>query len=199
MIEKIEIWKDIPEYEGLYQVSNLGKVKSLERVVRCGKGTKILKERILKSGKNSKNYLSVVLCKNGKMKCFTVHKLVCLVFIPNDNPTEKTEINHIDENKENNHVSNLEWVTPKENCNYATRNERIGKAHKSKPRPKLHKSIIQLDLQNNFIRVWDSATQVEKELNIYATSITACCKGRLKTAYGYLWKYKENNTNLVIS
>lgn len=176
-----EIWKDIPEYEGLYQVSNMGRVKSLH----------FGKEKIMKQSKDKQGYCHIGLSKDCKSKRFCVHRLVGLVFIPNDNLTEKIEINHIDENKENNHVSNLEWVTPKENSNWGTRNKRRVEK-KSIP-------ILQYDLNNNLIREWGSGKLVNKELNINNSHITACCKGKRKTCGGFIWRYKENNTNLVIS
>lgn len=170
-----EIWKDIEGYKGLYQVSNFGRVKSLNYK---GSG----KEGIMKPQKNQFEYLFVVLYKDGKRKNFKLHRLVASAFVKNDNPTDKTEINHLDENKENNHVSNLCWCTRKENCNYGTHNEKLSKAK--------YKPIIQLDLQNNFIREWDSGKSASKELNIHKANITACCKGRYKTCGGYIWKYK---------
>ena len=180
-MEEVEIWKDIPEYEGLYQVSNLGRIKSLY----------FGKERIMKQSKDKQGYCCISLYKDCKIKYFLVHRLIGLVFIPNDNPTEKIEINHKDENKENNTVTNLCWVTPKENCNWGTRNKRrIEK--KSIP-------ILQYDLNNNLIREWGSSKLVNKELNINNSHIIACCKGKRKTCGDFIWKYKENNSNLVIS
>lgn len=100
-----EVWKDIDGYEGLYQVSNFGRVKSV------GRG----KERVLKAGKNSNNYLTVVLCKSKKPKSFLVHRLVAQAFIPN--PENKEQIDHINTIRDDNRVENLRWVTPKENGN----------------------------------------------------------------------------------
>lgn len=196
-----EIWKDIPEYEGLYQVSNYGRVKSLN-YNRMGE------ERILKPFKNKFGYLLITLSKKNRQKHFRVHKLVALAFIPNDNPIEKIEVNHLDENKENNHVDNLCWCSHIENCNYCSRNERIGKSKKGQKRTnetkqKISKAksiyIIQYTLDNEFVKEWDSATTASKELKINQGNITQCCKGERKTCGGFIWKYKENNTNLVIS
>lgn len=117
----MEIWKDIKGYEGLYQVSNYGNVKSLN-YLRTGK------ERILKQGTRKGGYKRVALCNNGEMKFYLVHRLVAEVFL--ENPRNLPQVNHKDENSSNNHVSNLEWCTPKENSNYGTRNKRIGNAHK---------------------------------------------------------------------
>lgn len=172
-MENIEIWKslDILGYPN-YEVSNWGRVKSLPR--------NTTKEKILKQCKNKYGYLHLNLCNDGKVKLFTVHKLVALAFL--ENPLNLPQVNHKNEIKTDNRVENLEWVSPKENTNYGSCIERRSKT-KSIP-------IIQLDLQENFIREWQSTIQVEKELNIYATSITACCKGKIKTCGGFIWRYK---------
>ena len=108
-----EIWKDIKGYEGLYQVSNLGRVK------------RVTTGRVLKQFPNKQGYLLVSLCKTGKQKSFAIHRLVAQAFILK--PENKPEVNHIDEDKTNNMVSNLEWCTRVENNNYGTRTERISK------------------------------------------------------------------------
>lgn len=105
-----EVWKDILEYEGYYQVSNTGKIKRLA-------GKRCLNSRILKPGKNKGNYSFVILCKNCKKTSMYIHRLVALSFIPNIE--NKKEINHIDCNKSNNIVSNLEWCTHKENSKHS--------------------------------------------------------------------------------
>ena len=166
-MEEIEIWKDIPEYEGLYQISNYGRVKSL----------KFDKEKILKFGKDKDEYLQVVLYKDKKRKTFKVHRLVCLAFLKN--PENFPYINHKDENKQNNHVNNLEFCNHTYNMNYGTIIERK------------HKPIIQFTKEGEFIKMWDSIKSASIELKIYATSITACCKFKRKSAYGFIWRYKE--------
>lgn len=127
----MEIYKDIEGYEGLYQISNLGNVKSLERKVIKGNGNGglyILPERILKPGKGGNGYYLVVLSKDGKHKNKMIHRLVAEAFIPN--PDQLQYINHKDENPANNIVENLEWCTPKYNCNYGRRNEKISEKMK---------------------------------------------------------------------
>lgn len=106
-----EIWKDIPEYEGLYQVSNLGRIKSLPR-----KGTHTTKERIMNFTKSNKGYFIAVLSKDYKKKSFSVHRLVAQAFIPN--PNNLPQVNHKDENKENNNINNLEWCSNWYNTHY---------------------------------------------------------------------------------
>lgn len=122
-----EIWKDINGYEGYYQVSNYGRVKSFDTIVPSGTKNHIMHQRIrkgkfLKQFDNGRGYLKVTLGYNGR-KSFFVHKLVATAFIPN--PNNYIEVNHIDENKYNNIVSNLEWCDRKYNCNYGTRNLRL--------------------------------------------------------------------------
>lgn len=112
-----EVWKDIEGYEGLYQVSTCGNIKSLPKVRRNGTGTYIQKERLLKPSNTSTGYKKVELCKDGKRKSFKVHRLVAIAFIPN--PDNKPEVNHIDGNKINNNIDNLEWVTSSENSVHA--------------------------------------------------------------------------------
>ena len=127
-----EIWKDIKNYEGLYQVSNLGRVKSVERKVWCerNKSFKVLKERILKLWKSNCGYLRVVLCIDSKTRYHSIHRLVAEAFIPN--PDSLPQVNHKDEDKTNNRIENLEWCSGEYNRNYGTRNERI-KTTQGKP------------------------------------------------------------------
>lgn len=170
-----EIWKDIAGYEGLYQVSNLGRVKSLERVGYQGR---IVKERILKFGKNGSGYYVVNLCKNANRKTFQIHRLVAKLFI--DNKQEKPQINHKDENKTNNVVSNLEWVTAKENINYGSRTNRTSKS-KSKR--------IKVIYQDDTYEFWDSATEFEKSFGIGRGCINNVLGGRAKSSYGMRFEY----------
>ena len=136
---------------------------------------KELKGYIRKDG-----YVIISLSKGGKKyKCY-LHRLVAETFIPN--PDNLPQVNHKDEDKTNNCVSNLEWITPKDNCNYGTRNERQGLGH-SKP-------IEQYDLEGKFIKEWDSAAQVERDLGFNHQNISKCCLGQQKTAYNYKWKFK---------
>lgn len=216
--KEIEIWKSLnfmgyPDYE----ISTLGRVKSLERTIIRKNGRKnTYPERILKPSKNKFGYLVVGLHKDGKLKNFTVHRLVCLAFL--ENPNNLPQINHKDENKENNHVDNLEFCTAKHNTNYGTRNERAskniskvmkGKKHSEETKQKIsdskkgennpmfgkispnRKPILQFTKDMVFVREFDSATTASKELKLSQGNITACCKRRQKTCSGFIWKYKE--------
>lgn len=121
-MEQEEIWKDIEGYEGLYQVSNMGKVRSVDRIDCTGHR---LNGKILRPRMNSGGYLLVNLHNEGEQKTFTVHRLVAQAFIPN--PEGLPQINHKDEDKTNNIVDNIEYCDRKYNCNYGTRNERVAK------------------------------------------------------------------------
>ena len=180
---EIEVWKDVKGYEGLYQVSNMGRVKSLERTVARRNGSKrTVRERILKPEIIHNGYLRVKLCdSSGKMKKFFVHRLVGEAF--HENPENKPCVNHIDEDKTNNTASNLEWCTVKENLNHGTRNKRRAKA-KSKP-------VGQYTRDGNLIKVWQSATEVQRQLGFAQGAICKVARGKQKTAYGYVWKYVE--------
>ena len=175
-----EIWKIIEEYPD-YMVSNMGRVKSLERnVVKGNGGLYKIEEKILKSIKKRDGYLQINLSKEGKQKTCLIHRLVASTFL--DNPNNFFEVNHIDEDKTNNRVDNLEWCSREYNCNYGTRNKRI-----SIP-------ILQFSLDGKLIRKWNSTREVEKELNIAHSQITACCKKRknYKSAGGFIWRYADD-------
>ena len=176
ILEK-EIWKDIPNYEGLYQASNLGRVKSLERFDDLGRKRK---EKILKQQLCCR-YYQVHLHKNSIGKMCLVHRLVFEAF--NGRIPEGYEINHLDERPVNNRLENLSLVTRKENINYGSRNERAAK--------KLSKVVLQFDLNDNFVKEYASVHQVERELGFTFQYISACCNGKYKQAYGFKWKYKN--------
>jgi hypothetical protein len=173
---QIETWKSIKGYEGLYEVSNLGRVKSLAKMRWNGKAYHLWEERILKQGTNGNDYLVVNLYKNKNIRLVTVHRLVANAFV--DNPNNFKEVNHLDENRKNNNVNNLEWCTRKYNCNYGNRTEKA----------KHCKQINQYDLQGNFINTWISAVEAANKLNINADSIYRNANGKSKTAGGYVWK-----------
>lgn len=119
-----EVWKDVEGYEGIYQVSNFGRIKSLDRIVpRIDGSVKKVKGKILKT-RVSKGYVLINLNKDGICKTVSLSRLIATTFIPNEE--NKPEVNHIDEDKTNNSISNLEWCTSLENANHGTRNERIG-------------------------------------------------------------------------
>lgn len=173
-----EIWADIKGYEGLYQVSNLGRVKSLAKIVARGR---LQGERILKPGIDKTGYQRVNLYKNGKHKRYSVHRLVLTAFKPVDN-MNNLDVNHKDEVKTNNTLENLEWMTHKENNNYGTRTART-----SLP-------VVQLTLDGKLVNIWRSSHEAEREGGYHPGNINSCCKNKFhrpgNNIYkGYRWCY----------
>lgn len=168
-----EEWKDIKGYEGLYQVSNRGRVKSTRNNI------------ILKPSINNNGYYWVDLLNHGDRVHATIHRLVAMTFIPN--PHDYPQVNHKDENKANNCVSNLEWCTAQYNHDYGTRNERATK-HLAD-----FNSILVVQLDNNYklINVWKSASSVNIQ-GIEHQHIAECCSGKIRTYKGYHWLYKKD-------
>lgn len=161
-----EVFKDIAGYEGLYQVSNLGRVKSLGN-------DKSRKEKILRPGIRGNGYLLVILWKNGKRKNYLVHRLVSETFL--DNPDNLPCVNHRDENKQNNCVSNLEF------CTYQYNNTFNDKHRKKAKKVGCYKD-------GKLIKVYDAIIDVEKD-GFYQGTVVKCCKGRYKSTGGFQWKY----------
>ena len=167
VLKIIEEWKPVKNYEGLYEISNYGRVKSINRQGTSGK--------IIKSDLRRDGYLQVHLVKKGKMKNYLVHRLVAEIFIPNyDN---LPEVNHINEIKVDCRAENLEWCDRKYNMNYGNR-----------PYKNALK-VQQLDKEDNVIAIFNSIREAGRINNINQSHITKCCKGQLKTIGGYVWRY----------
>ena len=172
MISVIEKWRPIEGYEGLYEVSNYGDVKSMD-YNHTGK------EKILRTQIN-RGYVQVALTTNNKQKRFYVHRLVAQAFIPN--PDNLPQVNHKDEVKTNNSVDNLEWCTVKYNNNYGTAIER---SHKSQLKP-----IKQYTLDGEFVREWASIAEAGRN-GFSAGCVCMCCKGKNENHNNFVWKYAE--------
>ena len=186
----IEEWRtavyDGEVYEGLYKVSNLGRILSLDY-----KGTG--KSKLMNPVERKNGYSQVGLSKNGDYKMCKVHRLVAFTFL--ENPENLPQVNHKDEDKTNNFVflnedgtvnkekSNLEWKSPKDNCNHGTRNERIAKA--------LSKRVIQLSLSGDFIKEWESTMECGRN-GFSQRNVAACCRGERKTHKGFRWMYYDD-------
>lgn len=166
-----EVWKDIEGYEGLYKVSSEGIIMGL-----CG---------IIRPNKIGRGYFQVGLHKDGKQKNFLVHRLVAEAFIPN--PLHLPYVNHKSEIKTDNRVENLEFCDHKYNINYGTRNKRAGEKLKN---GKSSKPILQFSKTGEFICEWASQCEIERQLGFFQGGISMCCRGKCKSAYGYIWKYK---------
>ena len=168
-----EIWKDIKGYEGLYQVSNLGRVKSLAKtVIYCNGKVYHYAEAILSQTVQKRGYLKVGLTKNGVFRNVFVHRLVANAFIPNHN--NLPQVNHIDENTQNNRADNLEWCDCQYNVDYS-----------------LSKPVCQYDMQGKLVAVWKSIIEASRVTGIPDTNIGRCCKGRCQQVGGYVWRYYD--------
>lgn len=157
-----EEWRPIAGFPN-YQVSNKGKVMNLKT------------GRVIKNSIDYNGYMSVNLWKNNKLKHFRVHKLVAQAFLPN--PLKLPQVNHIDECKTNNDANNLEWCTASQNIRYSIYRQ--------------YRKINQLSLDGEFIKQWESISQIAKKLGIGNSHIIQCCKGERKQAYGYKWQYTD--------
>ena len=194
----MEEWMDIEGYEGLYQVSNEGRIKSLHREIIYKDGRKkVLEERILHNFLSDLGYYHVMLSKDGVPKRYKVHRLVAKAFIPN--PMNLPIINHKDECKTNNVVENLEWCDQNYNIHYGTMIDR-GK-EKQLNRSDLSKEVEQYNLDGDLVETFKSASEIERKYPQFKTaSVARCCRGgqilngkwQTITSYkGYMWKYKN--------
>lgn len=170
-----EIWKDIEGYVGYYQISNFGRVRSLDRKVPYKTSGRFVKGKLLTTWLNNDGYVRVTLCTDGKNKHFTTSRLVASAFIPN--PDMLPEVNHKDFNTKNNHVSNLEWCTQGEN---------ILKSSKQTFKPR---EVAQYTLDGTLVKIWQSASRASKDTPFDDSLIRKCCTGERKKHKGYKWAY----------
>lgn len=180
-----EIWKDIKGYEGLYQISNLGNVKSVKRRIKYSNGTIVsYPEKILKGFISTSGYKAVDLYENKKKKKFYIHRLVAEAFV--DNPLNKPEVNHINENKLDNRFENLEWCTSSENKLAGTVIERANKTRKD--RKTAYKKVGMYNLNNDLIQIFDNIGIAEKSTGVNRKTIYNSCNNKVKPR-NYIWKY----------
>jgi len=187
-----EVWKDIEGYEGLYEVSNLGRVKSLSRIDSLGRK---YKEKMLRQS-NSRGYLHTSLSKDNNSKSYQTHRLVALTFIPN--PENKPQVNHMDENKTNNRVDNLNWMTSKENNDWGTRKSRAIKSSINNPKrdylelgKKFSKPIYYINEKGEKI-CFSGIHEAARVLNATASGISANLNGKRKTCKGFVFMFDKD-------
>ena len=197
MSENIEIWKPVMGYEGLYECSNLGNIRSLW----------FGKEKTMKLRTDRDGYLLVNFHKGKKQTTYKVHRLVAEAFIPN--PENKPEIDHINTDKTDNTVwlnedgsvnydkTNLRWATKFENMNNPVTTNRMSTAKKNQEKGNHQTPIIQYDLNGNFIKQYPTIKEASMETGTYKKSISSCASGRYKTAGGFKWKYYDKETYLI--
>ena len=179
-----EVWKDVVGYEGLYEVSDIGNVRSVNWGKRGYSKNLYLKP-------HNKGYLQVELFKNGNRKMFMVHRLVAQAFLENNDNLPL--VNHKDENKENNRADNLEWCNNSYNVCYSL--NKHGIATGKRPKVTRHNSkrtelkVVQITMDGKTVREWENSRAVFLNTGMSDWSISECCRGKRKTAYGYIWRY----------
>lgn len=192
----MEEWRDIPGYEGYYQVSNIGRIKSLDRWIKRSDGKMHFeRSRIMALSKSSNGYLQVNLRKNGTFKRFNVHRLVALAFIPN--PYNLPQVNHKDENKQNNCVENLEWCTVKYNMEYSDVIKKGVEAAKIKQTWKkaqrlgaeITRKPVEVYKDGELIGIFESQSEAARQLNLTLQGISQVLRGVYNKHKGYTFKY----------
>lgn len=182
----MEIWKNVTGYKPCYQVSNLGRVRSVSRITNCNNGKMNRKEKVLRQSKDHSGYMCVYLYTLDGIKHTTfVHRLVAMAFVPNTD--NHKEIDHLDGNKQNNVPGNLRWVTHQQNCSNPVTSIKQKKYVDVKA--KHRKEIYAYDTAGNFIGKWPTITKAAKETNTNRHSISYAANGKYKTANNLIWKY----------
>lgn len=217
-----EIWKDVLGYEGYYQVSSLGRVRSLPRWVKATFGSMQYRPGKVLKNKRSRGYNAVCLTKDNMGKYVRVGRLVAQTFLPN--PDNLPQVNHKDCNCKNDRLDNLEWCDAKYNCNYADHNKKVSEAAKRRfqdpeqyrlllervrrngqdPEWKRKqreaqlnnsnsKAIDMLDMDGNYIRSFPSLAEAFRQIGIHSQNIGQCCLGRKQSAGGYKWRFSKTS------
>lgn len=177
-----EEWRDIPGWEGVYQVSNKGNIVSLNY-----NRTRKRRLRIPRIGKGG--YLYINLHKSGVTKTMKIHRIVAMTFIPN--PKNLPQINHKDENKLNNNAENLEWCDSSYNNKYGSRPRKVLDAHKRNGSSKAERAVVKLDRHGTIVAEFVSISEAARQSCVSRSCIRDCVLGRQHTCVGYFWKYKQ--------
>lgn len=187
LINENEIWKPVVGYEGLYEVSSMGRVRSCDKEV-WNRFTYILRKgKLMEQGMDDDGYCTITLCKESKKSNCHVHRLVAMAFI--DNPMNLPEVNHKDSIRHNNRAENLEWVTAQGNHDHAKVKGRFHYEYLEKP-------VVQIDpTTNKVIQVYRSIVDANSEHGFHIGNIALCCKGYKDTHAGFAWKY-DNGYNV---
>ena len=184
----IEVWKEINGFYGLYAVSNMGRIKSFDRILSLNGYIKRLKGKILKQQIFRNGYCAVHLSKNNIKKMYSVHRLVAQEFIPTPQTSEKLEVNHKDGDKTNNNIDNLEWITHKKNMQHS---QNILGYNVPKP-------VMQIK-DNKVIAIFSNKTEASKKTGVCEVGIRYCCHRRkhCRTAGGYEWQYVKPDDDVI--
>lgn len=177
-----EIWKDVKDFEKLYQVSNFGNIRSLNKLDTLGRK---VTGKLMKPIRRKDGYFDITLRKNNIQKHYLLHRLIAITFIENKNNYK--EINHKDENKTNNNINNLEWCNRSYNINYGKAND---KRRNKLINNKRSKKVLQFNLNNELINTFNSLNEVKRQLNYSISGISQCCNGERKTSHNYIWRYE---------
>jgi hypothetical protein len=189
-----EVWKDVPGYEGMYQASNTGKIKSLTRIVNSSYGSKMrITGKIKKLCQKPNGYVYVGLSKNGETRSYRVHRLIAMAFI--ENKSNLSDVNHKNGKKNDNRLSNLEWCSPSQNSIHAYEMNlrkspnywegKFGALHN------LSKAVEMRSKEGIIIKTFASIREAERITGIANQNITKCLKGKRASAGGYRWEYVE--------
>lgn len=179
-----EVWKDVDGFEGIYQISNYGRIKALPRDVRtCGNGKRHIAEHIVKPIRCKNGYLEANFSIRQKRTVRLLHRVVAQAFIPN--PENLPEVNHKDENIENCRADNLEWCTSKYNANYGSRNAKMIENRGN------NKPVIQKTKAGEFVKRFASIAEASRETGAFDSAIIKVCNGKQKTSVGYKWEYTD--------
>ncbi|EXZ16572.1 NUMOD4 motif family protein [Bacteroides fragilis str. J-143-4] len=201
---KNEFWKAVEGYEGYYEISNKGRIKSIDRMVKQGGSLRIVRERYKKIHIGPYGYPCVTLCKDRKSKSIPVHLLMARNFIPN--PLNKPFVDHINTNREDYRIENLRWVTAKENANnpltlkhckektyISDVSLRANITKRKKQTKTAPKPVFQFDKNGNFINGYESSREAQRHTGIHASSIRDACIGKRYSSGGFLWSYSKDN------